>query len=92
MYIMVCTRPDIAQAVGVVSRFMHDPGRSHWQAVKSILTYLKGTIDVVLVFERHVYVVDLCAGYTNSDYAGDIDRHRYIIGYVFTLVEGPVSW
>ena len=34
MYAMVCTRPDISQAVGVVSRYMHDPGRGHWQAVK----------------------------------------------------------
>ena len=34
MYAMVCTRPDISQAVGVVSRYMHDPGKEHWQAVK----------------------------------------------------------
>ena len=37
MYAMVCTRPDISQAVGVVSRYMHDPGKGHWQAVKWIL-------------------------------------------------------
>jgi hypothetical protein len=34
MYAMVCTRPDIAHAVGVVSRFLSDPGREHWNAVK----------------------------------------------------------
>ena len=34
MYAMVCTRPDISQAVGVVSRYMQDPGKEHWQAVK----------------------------------------------------------
>ena len=43
MYIMVCTRPDIAQAVGVVSKFMANPGKEHWNAVKWILRYLKGT-------------------------------------------------
>ena len=43
MYAMVCTRPDIAQAVGVVSRFMDDPSKQHWEAVKWILRYLKGT-------------------------------------------------
>ena len=29
MYAMVCTRPDISHAVGVVSRYMHDPGKGH---------------------------------------------------------------
>ena len=36
MYAMVCTRPDIAHAVGVVSRYMSNPGMEHWEAVKWI--------------------------------------------------------
>ena len=40
MYAMVCTIPDISQAVSVVSRYMHDPGKGHWQAVRWILRYL----------------------------------------------------
>ncbi|KAE8706002.1 hypothetical protein F3Y22_tig00110410pilonHSYRG00039 [Hibiscus syriacus] len=40
MYAMVCTRPDISHAIGVVSRYMHDPGKEHWQAVKWILRYI----------------------------------------------------
>ena len=40
MYAMVCTRPDLAQAVSVVSRFMGQPGKEHWQAVKRIFRYL----------------------------------------------------
>ena len=43
MYAMVCTRPDIGYAIGVVSRFMSNPGKEHWNAVKWILRYLKGT-------------------------------------------------
>ncbi|XP_070039108.1 secreted RxLR effector protein 161-like [Nicotiana tomentosiformis] len=43
MYVMVCTRPDIAYAVGVVSRYMSYPGKEHWEGVKWILRYLKGT-------------------------------------------------
>eukprot|EP00253_Pinus_taeda_P034959 PITA_34959 len=43
MYAMVCTRPDIAHAVGVVSGYMNNPGKEHWMAVKWILRYLKGT-------------------------------------------------
>ncbi|GKB57971.1 retrovirus-related pol polyprotein from transposon TNT 1-94 [Tanacetum coccineum] len=41
MYTMVCTRPDIAHVVGVVSRFTSNPGRKHWEAVKWLLRYLK---------------------------------------------------
>lgn len=37
MYAMVCTRPDIAHAVSVVSRYMAHPGKEHWEAVKRIL-------------------------------------------------------
>ena len=45
MYVMVCTRPDIAHAVRAVSRFMSDSGEQHWEAVKWILRYLRGTIE-----------------------------------------------
>ena len=43
MYAMVATRLDIAHVVGVVSRFMPNPGRSHWNAVKHVFKYLVGT-------------------------------------------------
>lgn len=52
MYAMVGTRPDIAHAVGVVSRFMGNPGRQHWEAVKWILRYVRGTTDFGLWFTR----------------------------------------
>ena len=39
MYAMVCTRPDIAHAVGVESRFMANPGTEHWEAIKWLLRY-----------------------------------------------------
>ena len=45
MYTMVAMRPDIAYAMGVVSKFMSNPGKKHWEAVKSILRYLNGTMD-----------------------------------------------
>ena len=50
MYAMVCTRLDIAHAVGVVSRFMSRPGKQHWEVVKWILRYLKGSSDTCLCF------------------------------------------
>ncbi|KAE8707942.1 hypothetical protein F3Y22_tig00110365pilonHSYRG00006 [Hibiscus syriacus] len=48
MFAMICTRQDIAQAVGVVSRYMANPGKEHWNTVKRILRYIKGTSNVAL--------------------------------------------
>jgi len=50
MYAMICTRPDIAQAVGVVCRFMADPGKERWNTVKRIMRYIKGTSGVAICF------------------------------------------
>ena len=55
MYAMVATRPDIACAVGVVSRFMANPGKAYWNAVKSIMRYLKGTKKNASVMEKTHY-------------------------------------
>ena len=51
MYAMVCTRPDIAHAVGVLSRFMSKPGKEHWTAVKRVFRYLRGTSDYGLCYQ-----------------------------------------
>ncbi|GJV88834.1 retrovirus-related pol polyprotein from transposon TNT 1-94 [Tanacetum coccineum] len=89
MFAMICTRPDIAHAVGVVSRYMAEPGRGHWEAVKRILRYIKGTSDVALCFGDSDLIV---TGYVDSDYAGDLDGSKSTTGYVFTLSGGTVSW
>uniref|UniRef100_A0A2N9ESU1 CCHC-type domain-containing protein n=1 Tax=Fagus sylvatica TaxID=28930 RepID=A0A2N9ESU1_FAGSY len=82
MYAMVCTRPDIAHAVGVVSRYMSNPGKQHWEAVKWILRYLKGTLGTSLCFTG----ADMkLTGYVDSDLAGDVDTRKSTTGYVYTL-------
>ncbi|GKD09663.1 retrovirus-related pol polyprotein from transposon TNT 1-94 [Tanacetum coccineum] len=48
IFAMICTRPDIAHSVGVVSRYMVEPGKKHWESIKRILGYIKGTSDVAL--------------------------------------------
>ncbi|PKI51478.1 hypothetical protein CRG98_028189 [Punica granatum] len=50
MYVMLCTRPDIAYAVSMTSRYQSNPGLDHWTAVKNILKYLRRTKDMVLVY------------------------------------------
>ena len=89
MYAMVCTRPDIAHAVGIVSRYMHNPGKEHWQAVKWILRYILNTVDVGLTFQQDGQLI---VGYCDSDYASDLDKRRSTTGYVFTLAKALMSW
>ena len=89
MYAMVCTRPDIGHAVGVVSRYMSNPGREHWAAVKWILRYLKGTSSMCLRFGSGKPLLE---GYTNSDMSADVDTSRSTTGYVMTYAGGVVSW
>lgn len=52
MYTMVCTRPNLAHAISVTSRYMLDHGEEHWQALKWILKYLVKTQSYGLLFEQ----------------------------------------
>ncbi|RVX04508.1 Retrovirus-related Pol polyprotein from transposon TNT 1-94 [Vitis vinifera] len=89
MYAMVCTRPDIAHTVGVVSRFMSRLGKQHWEAVKWILRYLKGSLDTCLCFTGASLKLQ---GYVDADFAGDIDSRKSTTGFVFTLGGTTISW
>jgi len=60
--------------------------------VKWILRYIKGTIDIGLVFKKDVTGKQECVGYVESDYAGDLDKRWSTTVYVFTLSQAPVSW
>ncbi len=89
MYAMLCTRPDICYAVGVVSRFQSNPGPEHWIAVKHILKYLRRTRNYMLVYSG----TDLTMrGYTDSDFQSDKDSRKSTSGSVFILNGGSVVW
>ena len=61
MYLALTTRPDIAYAARVLARFNSNPGLPHWQAVKHVFRYLKGTVDYKLVSKpSNVILVVLC--------------------------------
>ena len=89
MYAMVCTRPDIVQAMGAVSRYMQNPGKEHWNAVKWILRYLRGTSTYSLCYEGDSLQVQ---GFVDADHSGDRDSGRSTTGYVFTVGNTAVSW
>ena len=89
MYAMMGTRPDIAYAVSVVSRYAANPHDSHWTAVKRIFRYLRGTVSLKLVFRGPLQPL---SGYTDSDYIGDPDTRRSTSGYTFNLGSAAISW
>ena len=87
MYAMLCTRPDICYAVGIVSRYQSNPGLDHWIAVKHILKYLRRTRNYMLVYSGG----DLNPiGYTDSDFQSDRDSRKSTSGSVFTLGGGAI--
>ena len=90
MYSMVGTHPDLAYAVGVISRFMSRPVKEHWQAVKWVLGYITGSVDNKLSFKWKVDF--LVRGYCDSDYGGDLDHAKSTTRMVFTAGGNPVSW
>ncbi|KAM1848289.1 hypothetical protein ACFX14_012448 [Malus domestica] len=93
MYTMVCSRPDIAHAVDLVNRYVHNPGKEHWQATKWILRFLQGTRDVCLCFQRSDSSFEnFVVTYVDYDHAGDLDKRRSTTGYLFTMAKWPISW
>ncbi|RVW85792.1 Retrovirus-related Pol polyprotein from transposon TNT 1-94 [Vitis vinifera] len=89
MYAMLCTRPDICFAVGVVSRYQSNPGLDHWVAVKHILKYLRRTRNYMLVYSGRELIL---IGYTDSDFQLDRDSRKSTSGAVFTLGCGAIIW
>jgi len=93
MYVTTTFRPDIAYAVSQVAQFCENPGRPHWTAVKRIMAYLKGTLNHGIVFGKKEEEEALqLYGYTDADYAGDLDHRRSTTGYIYKLNGGPVAW
>jgi hypothetical protein len=90
MYVAVSTRPDISKAVSNVSRFLDTPGLQHWQAVKRIFRYLKGTRDIKLVLGGTA-PLQLNA-YSDADWGGDIDTRRSTTGFVVLLGTSLICW
>eukprot|EP00253_Pinus_taeda_P027784 PITA_27784 len=94
MYAMVCTRLDIAHAMGLLSRFMSKPEKENWTTVKRVFRYLRGTSDYGLCYQGRPgldRVLDI-HGFVDAYWAGDQDQRRFTSGYVFNLFGGAVSW
>ncbi|CAH9072329.1 unnamed protein product [Cuscuta europaea] len=89
MYVMVSTRLDIAHAVGVVSRFMSNLGKEHWEGVKWLLRYLKGTSETAICFRRNGVILEV---FTDADLGCCYDSGKSTTGYVITIGGTAISW
>jgi hypothetical protein len=91
MYAMQSTRPDVALALSLMSRFQSNPGVCHWIVVKCILKYLRNTKDMVLVYGGNEEKLNI-KGYVDASFDTDPDDSKSQTGYVFMLNGGAVSW
>ncbi|GMF61359.1 unnamed protein product [Phytophthora fragariaefolia] len=89
MYLMVGTWPDLAAAVGVLSQLAADPCPTHLQALKRVFRYIQGTKTHGIEFQAGSE--DGLQGYSDADWAGDIESRRSTSGYAFMMNGGCIS-
>ncbi|CAI7890693.1 unnamed protein product [Closterium sp. NIES-54] len=92
MYLMTCTRPDLAYPLSLLARYVA-PGRHqkvHWDALKRVLRYLCSTSGMGLVLGGQGLVVLI--GHADASWVDDSATQRSSEGYTFSLGSGSVSW
>ena len=91
LYLAVATRPDISYSVGVLCRFIENPGREHWGTARRLLRYLKGSVDLKLVYSRSTSP-DHFTTYSDADLSGNPDNCRSTGGFAICIGGGAVQW
>jgi hypothetical protein len=91
---VVNTRPDIAYALGFVGRFLEEPHEDHSAAVKHILRYVSETHDHGLIYRRKEKGggTTQLIGFSDSDFAGDVDDWKSTTGVLFCSGQSPITW
>lgn len=89
LYAAMATRPDIAFAVSVISKFCSCPNETHMTAAKRVLKYLKRTMTLKLKFEQSGQGLEC---YSDADWAGDHDDRHSTTGNLSLLAGASVSW
>lgn len=91
-FLSIQTRPDLAFSVSYLARFNSRHNSSHWNAVKHLLQFVKGTLKLGLDFGTRRGQDVLIEGYANADYAGDVDTRHSTTGFVYFVRGSLVSW
>ncbi|KAJ3564398.1 hypothetical protein NP233_g8320 [Leucocoprinus birnbaumii] len=90
MWLQVATHPDLSYAVNLLSRFASNPGKPHWEAMKHVMAYVRGTIDYSITYHQGASLQPV--GFVDSDFANDRDTRQSTDGHIFFARGGPVSW
>jgi len=90
LYLSSTTRSDITLAVNNFAKFTANPTKEHWTAVKRIFRYLKGTINYGLLYSENASLD--CVGFSDADWAGDLNDRKSTSGYTFQMSGATVSW
>ena len=91
-YAVTTTRPDIAQALGSVNQFSSNPSEEHWQSLKRILRYIKGTLDFGIEFDGSMESDIQLIGFVDADWGGNLNGRKSQSGYLFSICGSLVSW
>ncbi len=91
MYPMLGTHPDLGYAIAALGHHAANPGPDHQHALKCVFRYLKATSNQQLVFGCGTVNSSTLLSYAKSDWATDINDHKLMLGYVFTLAGTAVS-
>ena len=87
---LTLTRPDISFAVNKVCQFLHAPTTVHWSAVKRILRYIRGTLNLGLKIGASKYMI--VSAFSDADWVGCVDDRRSTGGFAVFLGDNLVSW
>jgi hypothetical protein len=90
MYLGILTRPDLAFVLGRLSQYLADPADFHMSALKTMGRYIRSTSDRKIMFSKNVE--QKLIGYSDSDFGSDKGTRVSILGNVFFLAGGPISW
>ena len=88
MYLAQCTRPDIAFVVNLLARFSSEPTRRHWNGIKHIFRYLRGTIDLGLYYSKESTTSGL-VGYSDAGYRSDHIKLTLKLVIYFVIMAPP---
>jgi hypothetical protein len=92
IWISLIAHFEITHASYYLAQFSANPGKAHWNAAKRVLRYLAGVRSSVLMLGGDRETSTTLVGYSDSDWARDVDTRRSISGYAYRLGNGTISW
>ena len=93
MFLAMVTRPDISHSVGVLSRYTDKPKKAHWDSIKRVIRYVKGTSNYGLLYGKNNSNDDVpVLAYSDADFAGDPNTRKSTSGYIIKLGHDLITW